>query len=942
MGLSVNVANGNLIHRADDLRIAGTGLNLDVSRYFNNLGYQPRTIAGRGWQLSVGSGVFLESEGGRDKQLFGPSGSRHVFHWRPDGSFKSPTGIDATLAAEGLGHKLTFHKTSEVFHFNDDGDLTSHEDRNGNEIAFAYSDPGELATITDTQGREIDVDLDVDGNIDSLEDPAGRVWSYQHDGSDRLESYTDPDGETTYYDYDNGNLVEIEDPRGFVTRMHYDYDDRVTSVKRGYDDVTEDGIAETTYDYEAPTSPCGAGDIGKTVVTDPRGKATTYCYDVELRVTKTVDANGNSRSATYTPNSDVSAATAPGSAQTSMGYDSLNNLESVDEPAGEASAFEYTNGSHPHFPTKQTSPQGTGSVFAYDTVGNTTTIGDSSSPASQVEAKLEYNGQAGGSCPDDPTTKPGTLRCAVDGEGNETLYGYDDDGNLTSVTPELPLGDTTITYDSLSRVDTVEDGKGQTRSYDYDDLDRIVAIDYGGGETVSFDYDANGNQIERVDSAHGTSTWTYDELNRRVEDDLPSGDTDYAWDAASNLTSLTDAGGTVSYRYDDVNRLADLAEPGGSCSSPVSLCTTFGYTNRDQRERTTYPNGVEQTVTFDSSDKPTRVRAVKGATVLTDFTYDYVMSPTTETKLRQSVTDKDGNETTYGYDFLDRLTSAVERNSGSTVIDNRAYGYDLASNRQSQTINGTTTSYGYNAANELCWHYVGSSGAACGSPPGGAVTYSYDANGNTTATSAGVDFDYNVRDQTTSLTVGGGSPITFGYAGAGQSERTSRTGTAQHNTLLGLSREGTTSWTRDPNGTLISQRASGGVHHYYLADGLGSVVGLTDSVGALTRSYKYDPYGSLRSATGSTPTHSSTPASTPRREAASTRSAPATTPPDSAAGPNSIHSIRPPTSGRETGTGMPAAIPSTSSILMACFLGSILTVRSRSPVLAPRSLEPRP
>ena len=74
-----------------------------------------------------------------------------------------------------------------------------------------------------------------------------------------------------------------------------------------------------------------------------------------------------------------------------------------------------------------------------------------------------------------------------------------------------------------------------------------------------------------------------------------------------------------------------------------------------------------------------------------------------------------------------------------------------------------------------------------------------------------------------------------------------------NNTLLNLSREGTTSWTRDPNGMLVSQRASGGVHHYYLADSLGSVVGLTDSTGALTRSYKYDTYGGLRSSTGSTP-----------------------------------------------------------------------------------------
>jgi RHS repeat-associated protein len=858
MSLSVNVGNGNLVQSSNDVQIAGTGIDLGIARHFNNQGTGLQEIAGRKWRLSVGGGIALISEGGGDRMLVGPTGSRHLFHKQSNGSFSSPTAIDATLAVDGGGHKLTFHKSKQIYRFDGPGNLTAIEDRNGNEVSFDYSAVGVVDDMTDTQGREVEATYDGDGNLESLEDPTGRTWQYDYDAYDRLIEYTDPEGGETEYVYQGlDNLIEIEDPRGTVTKIDYDGDQRVTSIKRGYNRSNGAYVARTQFAYSSATSPCGGNDIGKTVVTDPRGKTTTYCYDVELRATKVVDANGNARSATYSPNSDALSSTAPGSATTDFAYDGLNNLETVDEPAGEKSELEYTNGSHPYFPTKQTSPQGTGSVFAYDTAGNTTTIGDSSSPASQVEAKLEYNGQAGGNCPDDPTTKPGTLRCAVDGKGNETLYGYDDDGNLTSVTPELPLGVTTIAYDSLSRVDFVEDGKGQTRSYAYDDLDRVVEIDYGGGNLVTFDYDANGNRVERIDSVDGTSTWAYDALNRRTDDDLPSGDTDYTWDAASNLTTLTDAGGTVTYRYDDVNRLADLAEPGGSCSSPVSLCTTFGYTNRDQRERTTYPNGVEQTVTFDSSDKPTRVKAIKAsspATTLTDFTYDYdEASPgTLKTKLRRSVTDKDGNKTTYGYDFLDRLTSAIERNSGNTIIDNRAYTYDLASNRQSQTINGSTTSYAYNAANQLCWTYAGSSGAACGSPPGGAVTYGYDANGNTTANSGGLDFDYNVRDQTTAFTAPGGSAISFGYAGAGQSERTSNGGTAQHNTLLGLSRQGTTSWTRDPGGTLISQRASGGVNHYYLSDALGSVVGLADSTGALTRTYKYDPYGVVRSTTGST------------------------------------------------------------------------------------------
>jgi RHS repeat-associated protein len=262
-----------------------------------------------------------------------------------------------------------------------------------------------------------------------------------------------------------------------------------------------------------------------------------------------------------------------------------------------------------------------------------------------------------------------------------------------------------------------------------------------------------------------------------------------------------------------------------------------------------------QTVGFDDSDKPTSILAQKpGGPVLTSFTYNYDgTSPTPpDSDLLQWARDKDNNRTTYQYDFLGRLTSAVEKASdgAGATLDSRTYTYDKASNRTTQVVNGTTTTYKYNAANQLCWHATGTPANACGSPPVGATTYSYDANGNTTASSAGQAASYNIKDQTTSYTPPGGSAISFGYAGTDQTERTSIAGTTQHNTLLGLTRQGTTHWTRDPGGTLISQNA-GGTRHYYLTDRLGSTVGLTDSSGAITNTYKYDPHGNLRTSTGS-------------------------------------------------------------------------------------------
>src|SRR5680860_1075842 len=72
LDVSVNVANGNLVHAANDLQITGTGLDLGVSRFFNNRGNQPETRGGgAGWQLSGGMGVRLFREGNGDQLYIG-------------------------------------------------------------------------------------------------------------------------------------------------------------------------------------------------------------------------------------------------------------------------------------------------------------------------------------------------------------------------------------------------------------------------------------------------------------------------------------------------------------------------------------------------------------------------------------------------------------------------------------------------------------------------------------------------------------------------------------------------------------------------------------------------------------------------------------------------------------------------------------------------------
>ena len=156
----------------------------------------------------------------------------------------------------------------------------------------------------------------------------------------------------------------------------------------------------------------------------------------------------------------------------------------------------------------------------------------------------------------------------------------------------------------------------------------------------------------------------------------------------------------------------------------------------------------------------------------------------------------------------------------------------------SKTINGTGTTMAFNAADELT--------------TAGSATYSYDANGNQTGVSGGNTFTYNAKDQTASITPNGGSAISMGYRGPGQAERVTAGGTSYQYDATGLSQSSSGSpvyYTTTPDGEVLSERLYTGTY-YYLHDGLGSVVGLTNSSGSVVNSYAYDPYGNTTSSSG--------------------------------------------------------------------------------------------
>jgi RHS repeat-associated protein len=89
-----------------------------------------------------------------------------------------------------------------------------------------------------------------------------------------------------------------------------------------------------------------------------------------------------------------------------------------------------------------------------------------------------------------------------------------------------------------------------------------------------------------------------------------------------------------------------------------------------------------------------------------------------------------------------------------------------------------------------------------------------------------------------------------GYSDSNQTDRISNASNVAVYTSLRLSTEKTSAtntneYVRCSCGMLNSERTSAGKVYYYLFDGLGSIVGMTDSTGALVATYGYDPFGNV-------------------------------------------------------------------------------------------------
>ncbi|WP_431873103.1 RHS repeat-associated core domain-containing protein [Nocardiopsis eucommiae] len=809
--MAVNTNNGNLVVQHRDLTVAGTGLDLSVSSFYNS------ARSYDGWTQTHGRHVGLNIFS--DSIIFqGPSGYCERFDIdQEDGSFISPAGLNADLVELDNGHyALTFHRgehEDQVWTFTAQGWWYSQADRNGNTHRLRYDSEGHLASIVDTQDRVTSFDWqgsEFEPELVEITDPVGQSATVQEWEGGQLVGLVDRAGDELAFDYtDSGQLTSITDATGATWSVGYNDDGQVSSLT--VPDGSEGG-ASTFYAYDATFANT------ETVVSDPNGGESTFTFDDQGRQTEAVDQVGNTRSQTWTANSDVASTTDALEASVTYDFDEFNNLIGTELPTGAATSVGFADTANPAKPTSVTTPSGDELSLSYDDAGNLTRAVQEDMDIDVTS--LSYTGQ-------------GLVSSVTDANGNETTFSYDSVGNLTEMAEPGPIGATTFGYDSLSRVTSVTDGNGTRLDYGYDRLDRIVSISHDGDVLQSIEYDGNGRQTA-THTDQATTTWSYNgrgDLNASERTDSTGTEaTSYTHDAAGNVTSITEHGNTTTYAYDAAFRLTSLVDHTGAE-------TTFSSDANNRRTSIVHPDGAEEARSYDASGRLTSITTTGAADqTLVEASYTWGTAEGEDSAQLQSRT-VNGETENFTYDGLQRLTS-------NGTVD---YTYDDVGN----LLEAGEEEFSYNDADQPT--------TARGED------VAHDEAGNMTGRGEYV-YEYSVTKQNTRIDDGDGDLAAWlSYDTTDQTQMRGVTDVHDgdrierqlSNTALGVTNiasEGErTSFVRDPNGELISMVAwDGDERFHYTLDHQNTVLALTaegSEADAPDAVYAYSPYGEQNSDT---------------------------------------------------------------------------------------------
>ncbi|WP_377518343.1 FG-GAP-like repeat-containing protein [Paenibacillus allorhizosphaerae] len=525
------------------------------------------------------------------------------------------------------------------------------------------------------------------------------------------------------------------------------------------------------------------------------GGTVSYGYDIYGRMTSTTNALNHTTSYEYDHWNRLIATNYPDSGVARIAYDDIAHTQTATDPEGNQTkeTYDLLNRVSKKEWLKPTGAITLGSL-AYDYAGN--------------------------------------LLTSTDGRNNLTTYTYGVFGRLLSL-KDAKNNITNYSYNYADKLTQIQYPDLKVLQKQYDELGRQIRKIDPTGSAEKYYYDASGNLATYVDRKNQTITNVYNSRNWLTQNASAQETISYEYDAAGRRTQMTDLTGVTMYLYNTLGQLQTVTYPDNKSIS-------YAYDLQGNRTQMTDPFGNPTVYGYDAKNRLSNVGP---------FWNDWDVSYTyKKNDLLSGSTLRSNISNTYTYDGAN-LTALSYIRAGNTLNPFAySYGYDNNANQMSKTENGASYTFSYDPINRIETSSQFDE------------QYTYDVRGNRQSLqsdnvlviNSGANYTYDDRNRLTQVTIGDGRTITYIYNGDGLLyERTENGQTTRYyydgaNMIAegNVSGGGSNLKSRYVRGAgLVARVDAGGMKTYYMTNGHGDIVGLTDSNGNILNQYSYDIWG---------------------------------------------------------------------------------------------------
>ena len=410
--------------------------------------------------------------------------------------------------------------------------------------SYVYNALGQLVTVTQGAGvdaRVTTMTYNPQGHVDTITDPLSRVASFVYDAAGRATQQTLPGGRVVQLVYDlSGNMTAITPPDRTAHQFGYTPVDRVQSYTPPDLGL---GPTTTTYLYDLDHLPLQT--------TRPDGQSLVTVYDVAGRPSTLTTPTGLTSYAYDPATGHLNSVTTPDVSLTYGYQGSLPVSTSFSGAVTGTVSRTYTS----DFDLATLTVAGTAYSFTHDADALLTGSGALQITRSPTTALVT------GTSLDSVTTSVthsgfGELSSTSASAGSTALYA-------TSYTRDA-LG-------RITQLDETVQGEASSWGYAYDGAGRLWKVTHDGTLVAQYGYDGNGNRTSMtgelgltvtgvVDAqdrlvSYGDATYSYTANGELTGRTTPAGTTAHVYDVQGNLAQVTLPGGDViDYVVDGENR----------------------------------------------------------------------------------------------------------------------------------------------------------------------------------------------------------------------------------------------------------------------------------------------------------------------------------------------------------------------------------------------------